>query len=58
MALSAFSVLGSLRPFLAAEMAEISAGDVATKPGAVLSVAALAPRHLLATALVLIWTTR
>ena len=58
MALSAFSVLGSARLFFAAEMAEIFDKGAAAEPEALLSVAGRAPRHLVAAALVLIWTTR
>ncbi|CAN0419348.1 unnamed protein product, partial [Ectocarpus fasciculatus] len=59
MAVTAFSALGFLRRFFDGEMAAIF-GEGGSSPAMepALSIATAAPRHLIATALVLTWTTR
>lgn len=62
MAVTAFSVVGFLRRFFEGEMNEISSAFAQEgAPGVkdpLASIAGDAPRHLIAAALVLIWTTR
>lgn len=56
-AVTLFSALGCVRRFFYEEVAEMSReGGLKTEP--LLSMAAQAPRHLVAMTLVLIWTTR
>lgn len=57
MAVTLFSAVGFVRRFFDEEVSEMSR-EGGSKAEALLSIAAQAPRHLVAMALVLIWTTR
>lgn len=57
-AVTLFSAVGLVRRFYEEEVTEMFRREGGLKAEALLSIAARAPRHLLAMALVLVWTTR